>query len=814
MRTRGFSLIEVLISVVVLSFGILALTALQSNLIKASTDARAQSVALALAKDRLEQMRGFQSMAQYLSLTDSSSAESVSNSNAGTGRFTGNLGGVTGNLGGTNFTRSWTVKRYAIPVNTTAFVEYTTSDTAALPAPNPVAGTGYLLNSEYKTVQVTVNWTDAGGQSRSIMLEDAIAALDPLDTARNQRSVGGRARGPKVIIFDPSSDPGVIPIAVGDGTETAATNPKPVVQARTGDDTIETRFDVLTYAALSGSKALAQAKVETTVVGCTCTNTGTSETGYRPTYWDGFRYVPPALASATAPARAASGVTQSRYCKECCRDHHDPSGTASAKFSPRRASHTHYIPDLSRPAAANENYIEACRLIRVDGIFDVAADLSDDYMNLLDTASNGSNPVPHPTAVTGYQNFALDYLDARFRAQTTAAQFNNRTTPAPSTYAGAEAANPRPVHNFGVSDTRWLHARGLYVDYLEPEAVDALNDAKTNCQDGPDSGTSVDAAELRDCVLRVLPFTSVNLSELAEWTTNPSGGSQIQVTNADFDTSPGFVDPVRGKVTPGSSIAAGQTPTARSRASSSNSGVAISGDIDPDDTAGALTAEQPLLVTGTASGLPGGEFRFGTANYTINNANPRKLGFTHPLGIDRPCAVSGTTNPVGCISQRGEPLPWIPPYTPMVVRIGNYNSSGSDTVSGITCLYGGSTTRTDGVGTMPYRTVYDVASFTSDRFGVTFSTPTVENNGMVGDIPTGEYTEVLVSAIAGDNPGTGAFDGDTITATMSSPTYMCPANYPGSGQTLACDRQGGTYTISGWSNTFVACPSQSGPPNF
>lgn len=806
----GFSLIEVLIAVVVLSFGILALTALQANLIKASTNARAQSVALALAKDQLEKMRGFRTMAEYLALTDSTSAQNIDNTNAGTGRFSGGLGGVTGTLGGTNFTRSWTVDRYAIPVNTTGFVKYTGSDTGALPAPNPAAGTGYLANSEYKTVTVTVTWTDAAGQQGVVKLEDAIAALDPMDSARNQRSIGGRSRGPKVIIFDPSTEAGVIPIAVGDGSETAATNPKPVVQARSGDDTIETRFDVLTYSTLSGGKAEAQAKVETTVVGCTCSNTASTEIGYRPTYWNGLRYVPPARASAVAPARAANGVTQSRYCDACCRDHHDPDGVVGAKFSPRRASHTHYssvnpTTGIGVVAAPGGNYLEACRLIRVDGIFDVASDLSDDYMNLLDTASAGGTPAPSTTSVSGYQNFVLNYLDQRYRVPTsgTAATYNNRTSPNPATYAAAQNVDvPRPEQNFNsVNGLRWLHARGLYVDYLEPEAVDALNDAKTNC---PGTGTNPPTTtQLRDCALRALPFTSINLTELAEW--KPLSGTEIVVTNADFDTSPGFADPVRGKVTPGSSPTDGRVTDATARASASNSGIAISGDIDPDDFNGATTAAQPLRINGSSTGAPGGIFRFGTANYTINVSNPRVLGFTHPLGSgNTPCGVSGGTNPVNCTTHTGEPLPAIS----MVLRVGNYNTSGNDSVNGLTCTYpkgSGSDTSTAGQGQMPYKTVYDVTGFTSTNPATTFGAASVNNPNAVGGIPAGEYTEVTASLVAA---------GDEVTATFGSPTYLCPSNYPGSGQALTCDKATGNYVISNWSNTYVNCPSQVGPPNF
>ena len=44
--SRGFSMIEVMISVVVLGFGLMALAALQTSLIRSSAETKAQTVAL------------------------------------------------------------------------------------------------------------------------------------------------------------------------------------------------------------------------------------------------------------------------------------------------------------------------------------------------------------------------------------------------------------------------------------------------------------------------------------------------------------------------------------------------------------------------------------------------------------------------------------------------------------------------------------------------------------------------------------------------------------------------------------------------
>ncbi|MBF6022767.1 type IV pilus modification protein PilV [Lysobacter niastensis] len=774
-RAKGFSLLEVLIAVVVLSFGLLALAALQSRIFQASAEAKAQSVGLAMAKAKIEDMRSYMTMAQYQGLTSGSDSATT--------------------VDGTSYRRSWTVKRYAVAVGSTTFSEYT-NVTANLPA-------AYSPNREFKTVQMEVTWTDPSNQQRWVRMEDAISGIDPQDSARNQRTRGGRSRGPKVMIYDPSSENGVIPIAVGDGTSTAATNPKPVNVSRTGDDAVETRYDVLTYAALSGGTAQAQTRVETTVVGCTCTNTPTTATVYRPTYWNGLRYTTPVAATYTGQARAASGVTQSRYCDACCGSHHDPSGVQGAKFSPRLTSHQHYRLNNGafEVAAAGQNYLEACRLIRVDGIFDVAADLSNDYTNLLATANNASSPVPGGTAVTNYQNFVLDYLDHRYVAQnpgtsTASTVYNNRQSPAPATDAAArQLDDPAEISIAATNDTKWLHARGLYVDFLEPEAVDAVVDAKSACG-------NVSASVLRSCVLRVLPFTSINLTEIAEWT--PITGTQVKASNDDFSTSVAIDTPVRGKVTPGSNPTPNQVTDVFARVGSSNSGVAIFGDISPNedeqiynpDITGFWRDQQAFRVSNNSGGgQPGGAFNIAFAGYTVVMSDPPQAGYTYGNRSDTCSNPSGASFP--CTTQQGETLP-----APLVVRVGNYNQSGTITIP--------NPCRNNGTTTMPYRVDYAVSSFTSTNGSTTFGTMNVLNPGAVGVIPTGEYTEASVSTVAAN---------DTITANFGAPTYMCPSNYPNPGGNTNSPNSryqctgNGSNAAPTWSS-MVACPSQTGVPSF
>jgi type IV pilus assembly protein PilV len=62
-RADGFSLIEVLVSIIILSFGLLGMVGLQAAALQSNRDARLQSVAGTLARELAEMMRGNNSIA-------------------------------------------------------------------------------------------------------------------------------------------------------------------------------------------------------------------------------------------------------------------------------------------------------------------------------------------------------------------------------------------------------------------------------------------------------------------------------------------------------------------------------------------------------------------------------------------------------------------------------------------------------------------------------------------------------------------------------------------------------------------------------
>ena len=184
---RGFTLLEALIALLVLSFGMLAIAGFQTTLTRSSDLAKQRTEAMRLAQQKMERLRAFGQVAtdptvgptHKFNYTD----DVVSNTvlpYTGPEVFTSNA----------TFTRTWTVTPNA-------------TDTE-------------------KWINVVVAWNDRTGQAQSTALQSVISKFDP-------RSVGTLATGPGATnVRKPKNRNINIPypaIGLGGGTQSAFTPP-------------------------------------------------------------------------------------------------------------------------------------------------------------------------------------------------------------------------------------------------------------------------------------------------------------------------------------------------------------------------------------------------------------------------------------------------------------------------------------------------------------------------------------------------------------------------------------------------------------
>ena len=299
-------------------------------------------------------------------------------------------------------------------------------------------------------------------------------------------------------------------------------------------------------------------------------------------------------------------MTQSPRCTECCRDRHDnPADTANAKFDPENTNgYQKYDLDSSNQLVvatdtSTGTYVESCRIIRVDGFWRTAADMYARQFGLLETETvsnvEAKTGLPTTAAVGNYTTFVKDYLsqyDGSVGTAPTGAQaMYDQTARALNTPDVVDVFTPSN------SDYRYLHARGRYVDHLEQLAREALaksltdRRAKGQCLAG--------SSGLADCVLPFLPFTTINLTEIADWTASDDTVLAVNTGNL-LSLNPS--QPSGSRAYAVKNGASDNVATIRK----SNSGVAVSSVI-PDETdlqgdAATATDAQPFLVANNSGG--------------------------------------------------------------------------------------------------------------------------------------------------------------------------------------------------------------------
>lgn len=517
---RGFALIEALIAVVVLATGLLALTALQGALMRSSADSKARSQVAAYAASEMDRIRTGNAVAAKAATPAGTDDISLAARAAGLS------------------TMSQTVSAATYYANASGNFATTNPDTGK--------------NAWFRRVTLNLSWTDATGGSRSLSMTTDISPLALTASKVLVDREPSDDTGLRPIVRRPSPvSEGMIPIATGgEGDEaTAATNPKPkLLGGESGTYVSDTRFDILTYSSGDGRTPDGFARfnklIETAVVGCRCRNdtAGFDDKGpagavgkflakwaFRPAVWTGRSYQDPKpVATVTSSPATAS---QSQLCDVCCRDHKDPASEAGPRFSPwpgQTASHfrINETTGVFEAADAGE-YIEACRIIRVNGVYRVTAD-----PKILDNAlvaTIDSPPASSAGAATGmpsnntsarkpivsepgresYLAYAYDAVSSLY-FDTSSVPAGGKSTDFRAIQAARKLDAPSYVPILE-DDRRWLHGRVFMVDYLEADAAELLKKASNECKDTSSSEKKA------FCLLPYLPMATINTTEISGW---------------------------------------------------------------------------------------------------------------------------------------------------------------------------------------------------------------------------------------------------------------------------------------------------------
>lgn len=524
---RGMSLVEVFVALLVLSVGLIALAKLQVDLVRGGSDARARTIALNLAEEKIEDLRTFATVDDPGAVSWSTSANPMDwtyiDDNTG-GRLPPQTAfSSTLEVAGVRFLRTWDV---------------TDRDFT-----NVASG----ITARTKDVTVTVSWQSETGASqpgcpvantRCVQTVANVVEIPPGNVALASQPVANRPDGPKVL-YSPGVAPEIVyvPIDTGSGRR-ETTKPLPDVQAQ-GDYAHEVRFDVVNYH-FDGTDNVVDRREEFVNVNCRCALAGPGR-GRTPARVSFVGNVLRDLPGEVIPNKSQTGFVklsgtnnisqQPELCSICCRDHHDGpavtvgSDTEHNRYNPTdTTNHQHYLWNSSAntytvASSTGAAYDEACRLKRVNGIFNVYQDWN--LKSILPMPENDLTDASIQTAYTTYvQDFVKNQVDSSLPSGTVP-PFNSTTL-----VPGAAAQ---------------LSGRAIYIDYMPQNLIDFLTQ------------TPLPAA-VADNFLSFVPFYEINLTKLANWKLQTTGSDDdyptisgqdcsASTSQATLSTPPGVIPP-------------------------------------------------------------------------------------------------------------------------------------------------------------------------------------------------------------------------------------------------------------------------------
>lgn len=491
---RGFSLIEVMLAVLILGLGILAVSKLQTEMLRGGATAHQRSVATNLIQQKTDDLRRFVHLTTSGSnVADTWSAGISSPASLAFVHIASNEGGLMGSgshtIGNLVYDLSWTVKDYY----------YSATDSTATTTPNGDP------HPAFKMAHIKVTWDSAEATNNVVSFDSIIQAYSPSSTALGGNTSKGND-GP-IIPYDPQQQPDVVPITIADqGVLRETSKPLPDLSKK-GDSTL-VKFETVTY-----SQSLDTVKREEfrTLV-CNCKNgTNNTEQIYGLTTWDPLldKIVDVTTVRTDTISNTvvdnSGGEAQADECFICCRDAEDiPSDT-----------------------------FKVCRMKRVDGIlrlFDpwkmigfnvIPASYFNDSagLSVMTTTQQSLN-------IAQYSSYVTSLIRSTLANNTSPSDFNSLTTVETgfNSVAGdyvnvinGSTLDHKIYTDTGNSNARQIQARAIYMDY-PPTGIYTQITGQSTFYD-----TST-------VPLDRIPFYEVNMTELAGWIPDVNVGNSGSTT--------------------------------------------------------------------------------------------------------------------------------------------------------------------------------------------------------------------------------------------------------------------------------------------
>lgn len=139
-KSDGFSLIEVLVSLVILSVGLIGMAKFQAAVLKGGSDSQARSEAVTIAQSKLEELKSFSTLAAYNNIESSAALITEAANNGNTLEFS-----VAGTSA--NYNVDWSITENTAP--------------------------------DYLEISVTVAWNDSVGTPQQVSIDSIIGESNP-----------------------------------------------------------------------------------------------------------------------------------------------------------------------------------------------------------------------------------------------------------------------------------------------------------------------------------------------------------------------------------------------------------------------------------------------------------------------------------------------------------------------------------------------------------------------------------------------------------------------------------------------------------